>query len=86
MFHAGCTCASPPQVCFDRLVSELSSAASELEREALPALDMLTKRVRIEELEGIRRIKNKLVRLKTRIESVCRVRHIYVCVQCCGWP
>ncbi|KAG1661192.1 hypothetical protein FOA52_005998 [Chlamydomonas sp. UWO 241] len=61
------------EVCFDKLVSELSSAASELEREALPALDMLTKRVRIPDLEAVRRIKNKLVRLKTRIESIHEV-------------
>lgn len=125
-----------------QMVSELSSAAAELEREALPALEVLTKRVsarhalcmlhalmtelwcrpqppvhracsrlcsqmsslrlstwsllswlsllavqiRQPDLEAVRRAKSKLVRLKTRTESVRRCHPLAAWPHCAAKP
>ncbi|GAX73088.1 hypothetical protein CEUSTIGMA_g541.t1 [Chlamydomonas eustigma] len=61
------------EICFDKIASELSSAATDLEKEALPALDNLTKRIHAPDLEAVRRVKGSIVRLKTRIESLHEV-------------
>ncbi len=44
--------------------------ASDLEAAAHPALDALTRKVTTGTLERVRRIKTRLVRLKTRVETV----------------
>ena len=50
--------------------AHLSRLASDLEAAAHPALDALTRKVTTGTLERVRRIKTRLVRLKTRVETV----------------
>jgi hypothetical protein len=57
----------PPQI-----TSYLNRLASDLEAAAYPALDSLTNRVTAHNLERVRRIKGRLVRLSTRVETVRR--------------
>jgi len=52
--------------------AHLSRLASDLEAAAHPALDALTRKVTTGTLERVRRIKTRLVRLKTRVETVRR--------------
>ena len=53
------------QVC-----SYLKRMAGDLESAAHPALDALTSHVSTTNLERVRRIKNRMVRLTTRVETV----------------
>lgn len=50
--------------------AHLSRLTADLEAAAHPALDALTKKVSTHSLERVRRIKTRLVRLKTRAETV----------------
>ena len=50
--------------------AHLSRLTADLEAAAHPALDALTKKVCTASLERVRRIKTRLVRLKTRAETV----------------
>ncbi|KAG1654644.1 hypothetical protein FOA52_009200 [Chlamydomonas sp. UWO 241] len=61
------------EICLDELASEFDTATSELEAAAYPALDSLATQVTSPRLERVRRIKNRLVRLTTRVETVREV-------------
>ena len=61
--------------------AHLSRLASDLEAAAHPALDALTRKVTTGTLERVRRIKTRLVRLKTRVETV-RLRHLRTASAC----
>jgi len=54
----------------NQITSYLNRLASDLEAAAYPALDGLTSRVTAQNLERVRRIKGRLVRLSTRVETV----------------
>lgn len=53
-----------------QIASYLNRLTSDLEAAAYPALDALTSRVTSHNLERVRRIKSRLVRLTTRVENV----------------
>jgi hypothetical protein len=53
-----------------QIASYLNRLTSDLEAAAYPALDSLTNRVTAHNLERVRRIKGRLVRLTTRVETV----------------
>lgn len=53
-----------------QITSYLNRLASDLEAAAYPALDALTSRVTAHNLERVRRIKGRLVRLSTRVQTV----------------
>lgn len=53
-----------------QIASYLNRLTSDLEAAAYPALDSLTSRVTAHNLERVRRIKSRLVRLTTRVENV----------------
>jgi hypothetical protein len=53
-----------------QIASHLNRLTSDLEAFAHPALDALTSRVTAHNLERVRRIKSRLVRLTTRVETV----------------
>ena len=61
-----------PQVC-----RHLGEQTTDLEAAAHPALDALTRKVTTTTLERVRRVKTRLVRLKTRVETV------RCCFLCC---
>ncbi|GAX84705.1 hypothetical protein CEUSTIGMA_g12127.t1 [Chlamydomonas eustigma] len=61
------------EICLDELASEFDLATSELEASAYPSLDSLANKVTSPKLEKVRRIKNRLVRLTTRVETVREV-------------
>jgi hypothetical protein len=52
----------------------LAEQTADLEAAAHPALDALTRRVMTTTLERVRRVKTRLVRLKTRVETVRLLR------------
>jgi hypothetical protein len=56
--------------CCAQIASYLNRLTSDLEAAAYPALDSLTSRVTSHNLERVRRIKSRLVRLTTRVENV----------------
>ncbi len=53
-----------------QIASYLNRLASDLEAAAFPALDGLTTNVSSNNLERVRRIKGRLVRLTKRVETV----------------
>jgi hypothetical protein len=57
-----------------QIASYLNRLTSDLEAAAYPALDALTSRVTSHNLERVRRIKSRLVRLTTRVENVSAAR------------
>lgn len=57
-----------------QIASYLNRLTSDLEAAAYPALDALTSRVTSHNLERVRRIKSRLVRLTTRVENVSHAR------------
>ncbi|MEW5320256.1 MAG: hypothetical protein WDW38_011340 [Sanguina aurantia] len=61
------------EVCLDTVSVHLELTTGSLETDAYPALDALTSRVSEDNLEKVRRIKNRLVRLMTRVETVHEV-------------
>lgn len=61
------------EVCLDVMAGHLDFLTQELEASAYPALDALAKKVSSPHLERVRRIKNNLVRLTTRVETVREV-------------
>lgn len=61
------------EVVLDTVASQLERQASDLEAAAHPAMDALTAKVTTPNLERVRRIKNRLVRLKTRTETLREV-------------
>eukprot|EP00878_Enallax_costatus_P015018 GHUV01015725.1.p1 GENE.GHUV01015725.1~~GHUV01015725.1.p1 ORF type:complete len:308 (+),score=82.34 GHUV01015725.1:374-1297(+) len=69
------------EVCLDSIASYLNRLTSDLEAAAYPALDSLTSRVTAHNLERVRRIKSRLVRLTTRVENVSTHGGYYCC--CC---
>jgi magnesium transporter len=62
------------EVALDVVSRFLERMASELEAAAHPALDALTHQVSTPNLERVRRIKSRLVRLATRVETLKEVR------------
>lgn len=52
------------------MCQHLAREAQDLEAAALPALDALTTKVDTQSLERVRRVKTRLVRLKTRVSAV----------------
>lgn len=52
------------------MCQHLAREAQDLEAAALPALDALTAKVDTQSLERVRRVKTRLVRLKTRVSAV----------------
>ncbi len=52
------------------MCQHLALQAQELEATALPALDALTSKVDTRSLERVRRVKTRLVRLKSRVGAV----------------
>ncbi|KXZ53710.1 hypothetical protein GPECTOR_6g627 [Gonium pectorale] len=61
------------EVCLDHMAGHLDFLTQELEASAYPALDALAHKVSSPHLERVRRIKNNLVRLTTRVETVREV-------------
>ncbi|KAG2437039.1 hypothetical protein HYH02_011302 [Chlamydomonas schloesseri] len=61
------------EVCLDVMAGHLDFLTQELEASAYPALDALANKVSSPHLERVRRIKNNLVRLTTRVETVREV-------------
>ncbi|GFR51494.1 hypothetical protein Agub_g13858 [Astrephomene gubernaculifera] len=61
------------EVCLDEVAGHLDFLTQELEASAYPALDSLANKVSSPHLERVRRIKNNLVRLTTRVETVREV-------------
>ncbi|KAL6754027.1 Mg2+ transporter protein [Haematococcus lacustris] len=61
------------EVCLDEVASEFDMLTTELEASAYPALDALATKVTSPHLECVRRIKNRLVRLTTRVQTVREV-------------
>lgn len=61
------------EICLDIAVGILDVEAKEIERKIVPTLDSLTRRVKTQELELLRRNKNRLTRLTKRIETVKEV-------------
>jgi len=58
------------EVVLESVCSHLERLTSELEAAAHPALDALTSKVTTHNLERVRRIKNRMVRLNTRVETI----------------
>lgn len=61
------------EVVLDTVAQQLERQASDLESQAHPAMDALTAKVNTENLERVRRIKNRLVRMTTRTETLREV-------------
>ncbi|GAB4815414.1 hypothetical protein N2152v2_002460 [Parachlorella kessleri] len=61
------------EVALDSVCSYLKRMAGDLESAAHPALDSLTGHVSTSNLERVRRIKNRMVRLTTRVETLREV-------------
>lgn len=58
------------EVVLESVCTHLERLTSELEAAAHPALDALTNKVSTHNLERVRRIKNRMVRLNTRVETI----------------
>lgn len=58
------------EVALDFVLNFMERLTSDLEAAAHPALDSLTSKVTTENLERVRRIKNRMVRLTTRVETL----------------
>jgi len=61
------------EVCLDTVVQRLDGEAREVEGVVIPALEKLTRRIQAPDLELVRRSKNRLTRLTTRVESTKEV-------------
>lgn len=61
------------EICLESISSYYDRLVSDLEAVAYPALDALTSKVSSGNLEHVRRVKNRLVRLTTRVETVREV-------------
>ncbi|GAX84706.1 hypothetical protein CEUSTIGMA_g12128.t1 [Chlamydomonas eustigma] len=61
------------EICLDELATEFDLATTELEATAYPSLDSLASKVTHPKLERVRRIKNMLVRLTTRVQTVLEI-------------
>ena len=57
-------------MCLENIASYMGDLVSDLEGSAYPALDSLTLRVNASNLERVRRVKNRMVRLNTRVETI----------------
>lgn len=68
-----------------QIASYLNRLTSDLEAAAYPALDSLTSRVTAHNLERVRRIKSRLVRLTTRVENVSRAAILGAYATCMPW-
>jgi magnesium transporter len=58
------------ETALDYISKYLEDQASDLEAAAHPALDSLTQKINTASLERVRRVKNRMVRLNTRVETV----------------
>ncbi|CAD7704401.1 unnamed protein product [Ostreobium quekettii] len=58
------------EVCLESICSTLDELTTELEAVAFPALDALTVQVTTHNLQRVRSLKSRMVRLKTRVETV----------------
>ncbi|MEW5305389.1 MAG: hypothetical protein WDW36_007931 [Sanguina aurantia] len=61
------------EVCLDTIAVHLEHLTTDLETAAYPALDSLHSRLSEGNLEGVRKIKTRLVRLMTKVETVKEV-------------
>ncbi|KAK9832888.1 hypothetical protein WJX74_000837 [Apatococcus lobatus] len=61
------------EVALDVVCSQMERLTGDLEAAAHPALDGLTQRVTTQNLERVRRIKNRMVRLTTKVETIREV-------------
>lgn len=66
------------EVALDFVTKYLEQLTSDLEAAAHPALDSLTAKVTSDTLERVRRIKNRMVRLTTRVETLREVLEKYL--------
>jgi magnesium transporter len=61
------------EAALDIVLKYMEALTSDLEASAHPALDALTSKVSTENLERVRRVKNRMVRLTTRVETLREV-------------
>lgn len=61
------------EAALDIVLKYMETLTSDLEASAHPALDALTSKVETENLERVRRVKNRMVRLTTRVETLREV-------------
>ncbi|KAL4428791.1 hypothetical protein ABPG77_005229 [Micractinium sp. CCAP 211/92] len=61
------------EICLDTVSQYLERLTGDLEAAAHPALDALTGKINTSNLERVRRIKNRMVRLTTRVETLREV-------------
>ncbi|KAK9867744.1 hypothetical protein WJX84_007910 [Apatococcus fuscideae] len=61
------------EIALDVVCSQMERQTGDLEAAAHPALDGLTQRVTTQNLERVRRIKNRMVRLTTKVETIREV-------------
>jgi magnesium transporter len=61
------------EAALDIVLKYMETQTSDLEASAHPALDALTSKVETENLERVRRVKNRMVRLTTRVETLREV-------------
>lgn len=66
------------EVALDVIGGHLERQAADLEATAHPALDALTREVSTGSLERVRRVKSRMVRLKTRVETIREVLQKYL--------
>jgi magnesium transporter len=58
------------EVCLDHVATTMSDKVRALEAESASALDRLAQRVTAGHLDHVRRVKNLMVRLNTRVETI----------------
>jgi magnesium transporter len=66
------------EVCLDYIANYMAALVTDLEKLAYPALDSLTHRVTPNNLERVRRVKNRMVRLNTRVETIRQLLEKYL--------
>lgn len=57
-------------MCLDHVANTMSEKVGHLETESTTALEKLASRVTPHHLEHVRRVKNQMVRLNTRVETI----------------
>lgn len=58
------------EACLDHTSASMASEVHALEADSTAALDALAQRVTAGNLDAVRRVKNRMVRLNTRVETV----------------
>lgn len=65
-------------MCLDYIANYMAGLVTDLEKLAYPALDSLTHRVTPNNLERVRKVKNRMVRLNTRVETIRQLLEKYL--------